>query len=203
MAARPNKIFGPLEEKTVHLCIDMQRLFAPGGPWPTPWLKRTVPNISRICGSLPTIFTRFVPPATQEDAVGSWRRYYERWSHVTGNQLDAGMLDLVPELQNFASEATIFDKGGYSAFSAPDLGRHLSNSGIRGLVITGTETDVCVLATVLDAVDLGLRTMVVSDGVCSSSDESHDALLDLFTNRFSEQVEVADTVAVLQHAHPS
>jgi hypothetical protein len=22
---------------TVHLCIDMQRLFAPGGPWSTPW----------------------------------------------------------------------------------------------------------------------------------------------------------------------
>ena len=39
---------------------------------------------------------------------------------------------------------------------------------------SGSETDVCVLATVLDAVDIGYRVIVVRDAICSSSDEGHD-----------------------------
>ena len=33
---------------------------------------------------------------------------------------------------------------------------------------------MCVLATILGAVDLGYRTVLVQDAVCSSSDESHE-----------------------------
>ena len=31
---------GPLGKKCLHVCVDMQRLFAAGGPWPIPWLER-------------------------------------------------------------------------------------------------------------------------------------------------------------------
>jgi nicotinamidase-related amidase len=44
-------------------------------------------------------------------------------------------------------------------------------------VITGAETDVCVLSTVLNAVDLGFRVVIVEDALCSSSDVGHDALM--------------------------
>ena len=43
-------------------------------------------------------------------------------------------------------------------------------------MITGAETDVCVLATVLGAVDYGYRVVLVTDAVCSHSDTGHDAL---------------------------
>jgi nicotinamidase-related amidase len=66
-----------------------------------------------------------------------------------------------------------------------------------GLIVTGSETDVCVLATVLGAVDLGYRVVVVTDGVCSSSDTGHDALMTLYHQRFSEQVETATAEEVL------
>ena len=30
----------PLTERSVHLCVDMQRLFSADGPWPTPWMDK-------------------------------------------------------------------------------------------------------------------------------------------------------------------
>jgi nicotinamidase-related amidase len=46
---------------------------------------------------------------------------------------------------------------------------------MRSLVITGSETDVCVLATALDAVDRGYRVILIENAVCCSSDAGHDA----------------------------
>jgi nicotinamidase-related amidase len=42
----------------------------------------------------------------------------------------------------------------------------------------------------LDAVDLGFRVILVEDGLCSSSDEGHDALMTLYRTRFTEQIEL-------------
>ena len=58
------------------------------------------------------------------------------------------------------------------------------------VIVTGAETDVCVLSTVLDAVDLGLRVVIVEDALCSSFGAGHDALMKLYRNRFSEQIEL-------------
>jgi len=60
---------------------------------------------------------------------------------------------------------------------------------------------VCVLATVLDAVDLGFRTIVVEDALCSSFDEGHDALMTLYRNRFSEQIELMSQAQVSELWH--
>jgi nicotinamidase-related amidase len=64
-------------------------------------------------------------------------------------------------------------------------------------VITGGETDICVLATVLGAIDRGFRTIIVTDAICSSADQTHDALMELYHSRFSEQVEIAEMREVL------
>jgi hypothetical protein len=37
------------------------------------------------------------------------------------------------------------------------------------------------------AVDRGFRVIVVEDGLCSSSDKGHDALMTLYRTRFPEQ----------------
>jgi len=47
-----------------------------------------------------------------------------------------------------------------------------------------------VLATVLDAVDHGYRAVVVEDGLCSSSDQGHDALMTLYRTRLTDQTEL-------------
>src|SRR5947209_6116082 len=94
----------PLTEKTVHLCIDMQRLFSAAGPWPTPWIDRVLPVVLEIAGRFPerTVFTRFITPTRPEAMPGMWRRYYERWRIATQEQLDPRLLDLLPQLERLA-----------------------------------------------------------------------------------------------------
>lgn len=55
-----------------------------------------------------------------------------------------------------------------------------------------------MLATVLDAVDHGYRVVVVEDGLCSSSDQGHDALLTLYRTRFTDQIELLGLEEVIR-----
>jgi nicotinamidase-related amidase len=191
--------FGRLTDRTMHLCVDMQKLFAEPTPWHTPWMARVLPVVTRIAArhAARTVFTRFVPPATPDQMQGSWRRYYERWRDLTLERIEPYLLDVVPDLAALAPPAEIVDKRFYSPFSEPHLQALLRRRGADGLVITGAETDVCVLATVLDAVDLGYRVVLATDALCSSSDTTHDALLTLYRNRFGQQIEAVPTDIVL------
>lgn len=176
----------------VHLCIDMQNIFARGSIWETPWMERVLPAIVGICDryAARTVFTRFITPLHAGDRPGRWRRYFTKWEAATRSRLPAGQLDLVPALARFAPPASVIDKPGYSAFVGSPLAAFLSEKGVDTVAITGAETDVCVLASVLDAVDLGFRVVIVEDGLCSSSDAGHDALMTMYRARFAEQIEL-------------
>ena len=191
--------FGPLGKDTLHLCIDMQTLFAARTDWHVPWLERVLPTVVRLAEVHPdhTVFTRFVPPNYPEEAVGSWRRYYEHWRHMTREELNPRLVELVPPLAALAPPATVVDKRHYSPFEEAAFRQVLKRRVTSGLVITGAETDVCVLAAVMDAVDAGYRVVLAEDALCSVSDESHDAMLRHFSARFSQQVEVASTEEIL------
>lgn len=192
--------FGPLGERMMHLCIDMQNLIAqPDSPWNAAWAERVLPQVLRLVEAAParSIFTRFMPPATAERMPGAWQRYYEVWDELTQARIDPNLLALIDPLQRFVPPALVLDKPVYSAFSGRRLQQTLQERGIDTLVISGAETDVCVLATVLGAVDRGYRVILAADAICSSSDKTHDALLSFYRSRLSSQVELADTAAIL------
>jgi nicotinamidase-related amidase len=94
----------------------------------------------------------------------------------------------MPPLATLCPSATIVDKTRSSAFAEPGLIDHLRQREADTLIVSGSETDVCVLATVLDAVDIGFRVIVVRDAVCSSSDEGHEMLMRLYHTRYTEQI---------------
>jgi nicotinamidase-related amidase len=136
----------------------MQRLFAEPSPWFVPWMPRILPRVLEIVRHRPdrSLFTRFIPPEKPENALGAWRPYYKEWREVTRQFLDPRLLELVEPLRAAAPEASVFDKSVYSAFGSKALRTQLRGRRISTLVITGGETDVCVLATVLAAIDLAI-----------------------------------------------
>jgi nicotinamidase-related amidase len=170
----------------------MQNIFASGGLWATPWMDRVLPQIVSLVAHHParTLFTRFITPQSADDRPGRWQHYFTHWSQATRGRLPQDALDLVAPLARFVPPASILDKPAYSAFAGSGLAAMLLQKDISTVIITGSETDVCVLSSVLSAVDHGFRVIVAEDGLCSSSDVGHDALMTLYRTRFSEQIEL-------------
>ena len=177
----------------------MQNLLTEGAPWQTPWMQRVLPVVLAIARQHPerTIFTRFMPPDHPAEMPGRWRAYYERWRELTRERVEPRLLELVPPLAELAPPATVLDKSFYSAFRESRLTALLRKRDVDTLVITGAETDICVVATVFDAVDRGYRVVLAKDALCSSADETHDASLAVYGSRLSLQVEVAEAATIL------
>jgi nicotinamidase-related amidase len=185
-------------ERPVHLAVDMQRLFMEGR-WAVPDIPAILPNVLALTRALPgrTLFTRFTVPPTADHALGHWRHYYRHWSEYTGERMPPELIAVAEALAPFATPESTVDKPTYSAFEAPALMRRLGGLGAETLVVTGVETDVCVLGTILGAVDRGFRVVAVRDAMASGSREGHAATLAHVLTRFDRQVEIATTAEVL------
>jgi len=178
-----------------HICVDMQRVFAEDTPWHVAWMENVAPQVIEMTSrhAERTIFTRFIPPMRPSAALGRWKDYYEKWWMMTGEHLPPRMLDLMPELASFAPPALIFDKSTYSPWIDGRLHAALQAQKVGALVMTGGETDVCVLATALNAIDIGYHVILLRDALCSGADETYDASLKLLGDRFSVQMELMTT----------
>ena len=192
----------PIAGQWRHICVDMQRMFAEDTPWHVPWMNTVLPQVGEVVDRFAerTIFTRFMPPARADDSPGMWRDYYRKWWMMTGEHMPREMADVMPALKTYVPPARCFDKTAYSPWLDGRLHAILTGEEVKTLIVSGGETDVCVLATVLGAIDLGYQTILLKDAVCSGADETHDASLDLLSSRFSVQLEVMETEAFLASA---
>ncbi|MCG4255307.1 cysteine hydrolase family protein [Acetobacter senegalensis] len=178
------------DERWLHVCIDMQNMFREKTPWRAPWMPHILPNVVDIVkrNTGKTVFTRFIPPQSADDARGAWREYYGHWHEMTRAEIDPHLLELVPELGGFASSDNVFEKNSYSAWRSGEFRHYVRRYDPTAIVLTGGETDICVLFTALEAIDRGYKTVVISDAIYSSMDEMHDTILDFYTTRFTNQL---------------
>ena len=95
------------------------------------------------------------------------------------------------------------DKPTYSVFALPGFAERLETEGIDTLVVSGVETDACVLASVLGAVDRGFHVVLPADAVASSSPPAHEATLSHLLPRLPDQVDLTTVEAVLRACRPA
>lgn len=193
------RLTGALPADSLHIVVDMQRLFAEHPDWRVPDLPRLVPPILRLIDLHPrqTLFTRFVTPRRAEDASGQWRHYYRRWESVTLSRMDPGLLDLVPDLAARARPEAILDKRSHGGWESPAFAEAIARRQASTLVLTGVETDVCVLALAFGATDRGYRVVIVEDALASSSPAGHRAALDAVYPRLDQQIQIASLAQVI------
>jgi nicotinamidase-related amidase len=190
-----NRLFGPIPPTALHIVVDMQELFRSHPEWGTQALTGIIPPIQRLLKAKPANawFSRFIPAQRAEQASGTWQRYYHRWHSVTLDQLDAAQVDVVHELKPWAKR--VGDKPGYSALASAEIRAAAIAAG--DVILTGVETDVCVLATAIEAMEAGLRVVLAADALTSSSLSCHAKALDILHDRFDEQIEVASVDQIL------
>ena len=193
------RLDGALAADALHIVVDMQRLFVEHPDWSVPDLPKIVPPILRLIDAHPrqTLFTRFLTPRTAAEASGQWRHYYRHWQSVTLAHMDPALLDLVAPLAARARPGTILDKKSHGGFDSPTFANAILRRQTSTLVLTGVETDVCVLALAFAATDLGYRVIVVEDAVASSSPAGHRAALEAIYPRLDQQIQIATVDEVL------
>lgn len=183
----------PLSDHTKHIVIDLQRLFAEPHGWHVPGIADILPNVRALCqtSGAQTLYSRFITPPNPQSAMGRWQNLYQAYPEVTG--LAPAILGLIEPLAQIAQPTQIFDKTTYSIFPAVQPHLHKTDT----LILSGAETDACVYASLLSAVDLGLRVIVAADAVTSSDQAAHDATLNIIARRMPAQVELATTAEII------
>jgi len=66
----------------------------------------------------------------------------------------------MPELERHVPPASVYDKFVCSAFASPELRKFLRRNSVDTLIVSGSETEVCVLSTMLAAIDHGYRLVM-------------------------------------------
>ena len=190
-------MLAPISPHTKHVVIDLQRLFAEPHGWHVPTIADILPNVLTLCETTAeeTLYSRFITPPKPEDAKGRWQNLFQSYPEVTG--LNPAILDLIQPLNQIAQSGQIFDKTTYSIF--PAIQPHLTQTDT--IILSGAETDACVYASLLSAVDLGLRVIIATDAVTSSDQAAHVASVLIVGRRMPAHVEL-DTTAEIIAAWP-
>lgn len=91
---------------------------------------------------------------------------------VVTEQYVKGLGATLPELQEKMAEAPRLEKMTFSCCGCSDFVEQIRATGRRQIVVTGMETHVCVLQTVIELLDAGYVVHLVQDAVMSRSEQN-------------------------------
>ncbi len=80
----------------------------------------------------------------------------------------------------------VINKHRFNAFFETGLHERLQGMGIRSLVLTGVQTNICIESTYREAFSLGYFLAIPEDGVASHTLSSHEASMANFRFLFGE-----------------
>ena len=201
------KALAPAAGRTALIVVDMQRAFLePGEAMEVPPAREVVPRIQALltvfrARRLPVVFTEFLYTEAAPLLVGELHPEHRRAvpgaargfgrpssSCLAGERNVATVAELAPR-----PDELVVQKPYYDAFHGTVLDGALRARGVTHLVITGTLTDICVLATVVGGFNREYRITVVEDGVATLWPEIQRATLDIIGRAYG-RVQPAKTV---------
>lgn len=197
--------------RTALVVVDMQRGFVePGQAMEVPPARATIPVIRVLLDAfraarLPVVFTAFVyspdvpllvgelHPEHRPAPTGAARGFGTPSSCCLEGDPSAEVID---ELTPREGEPVI-RKRWYDAFAGSALDGTLRARGVTALVVTGTMTDICVLATVVGAFSREYRVTVVDDAVSTLWPDIQRATLDIIGRAFGRVVSSKSVIDTL------
>jgi nicotinamidase-related amidase len=98
---------------------------------------------------------------------------------IATEQYPKGLGPTLPEVSEAISGFEPVEKTSFSCCAASGFMDRIPAGRIRHVVVTGSETHICVFQTVCDLVDSGFAVHVPSDAVCSRSESNWETGLRL------------------------
>jgi len=202
------RVLAPEPGRTALVVVDMQRGFLdPGEAMEVPPAREIVPVIQSLLGlfrakRLPVVFTEFVYGESVPVLIGSLHAEHRpappgapRGFGLPSSSCLEGTASAqtVPDLAPRPGEIVV-RKRGYDAFSGTLLDTALRARNVTSLVVTGTMTDICVLATVTAALHRQYRVTLVEDGVATLWPEIQRAALDIIGRAYGRVVTAKEVV---------
>lgn len=202
--------------RTALVVVDMQRGFLdPGEALEVPPAREIVPRVRSLLDAfrgrrLPVVFSEFVysqrvpllvgelHPEHKPAAPGATIGFGRPSSNcLEGHPSAATVPDLAPR-----PEELVVRKHWYDAFNGTPLDGALRSRGVTSLVVTGTLTDICVLATVVGAFNREYRITVVEDAVATLWPEIQRATLDVVGRAYGRVVCSRQVIDEITGDHP-
>ncbi len=148
--------------------VEVQIDFCPGGALPVPEGDRIVPVLNRwiaaaVAKSLPVYASRDWHPLQHTSFKaqgGEWPPHCVQDSEGARFHPDLNLPASVVKV----TKGVRFDHDQYSAFDETGLAVQLRRDGVRRLFVGGLAEDVCVRATILDALKEGFAAVLILDG---------------------------------------
>lgn len=151
---------------------------------------------------LPVIHVLTSYHAVEEIASNPW------WSSVAGSDATrANVLNhqlpgspglaIMPELLNINYDIVVDTKKRYDSFTATELDHVLRSKGIDTLLLTGVNTNSCVLATTVAGNARDYKVIVIEDCVDTMDPALHEPALDIIRKAFGWACHSTEALAAL------
>jgi nicotinamidase/pyrazinamidase len=168
-----------LKKTDALIIVDIQKCFFPGGALPVRDGDQVVPVLNKYIkkfqkAEAKIYATRDWHPSNHE----SFKDYGGKWPPhcIQGNEEAKFHPDLkLPVDTAVISAGDKPDVEGYSGFDHTELENKLKKAHVDRIFVGGLATDYCVKSTVLDALEKGFETILLTDAIKGINEKPDDA----------------------------
>ena len=161
------------------LIVDFQNVYLPGYDWACPDMPEAMANTISILINPEApdyLMTAYIAPT---EPVGRWQDYNEAYKEINEN---AFLSEMAEAMLPFAEEGRVAEKTTYSSMDCDAVVEAMK--GKKAVVLTGVVAECCVLATMLDAIDMGYEVVYLYDCIAGCSEEN-EAMIKALAESFA------------------